>query len=590
MKTRRITILITLLTLLLTVGCVKKDPHTKLKESFNKAELLILKENTSANAIITDFEVVDKFEDYQITWTSDKPENITIDGNKVSVTLGNEIILVKLTATIKIEEEIITRTIEITILNNGGNGVESRKGTFNRSFPAYYEKGVPLIDDAHIIYINWDGFGHYYLEEFFESEAGKNSTLFKLKEEGVYFKDLRNTFPSLTNPVQNQILSGGTSLITKNIYRYYNKETDTVIQQARENNALILPQVTVEAGLSTASVAMYLAEPYLTSTDINKLYIPADTSNPKVVARGESKSTDHFSRMEQAIKMIKGEEVMVGGKGFVFDEMPRFTLIYADDIDGVGHNEKSTYGYPFSNSEQGRIDNVVNSLAGLDEKIGELVQLYKDKGLYEKTVFVITTDHGMSPFGSPSSIVVGKYSESKINDLKTKIESINPSYQFEYLDPGQSPSADTNIVAVGQNLQLALTFLNGSPSAAEYNLIKQALMAEEYVGLVRSKDELIIEDKVWAGANIDILVVPSEQYHFSTSAGVLGHFLVQATHDTYLETSRHIYGIVFGGPVKQGVITTKVENVSLGHVIADTLEINLGPTATAPKINFLKED
>ena len=58
---------------------------------------------------------------------------------------------------------------------------------------------------------------------------------------------------------------------------------------------------------------MYLARPYLTSTDKNKLYITEDATNPKVI---KGKSGDHFDRMEQAIKMIKGT-ILVGGQTFV---------------------------------------------------------------------------------------------------------------------------------------------------------------------------------------------------------------------------------------------------------------------------------
>ena len=36
-----------------------------------------------------------------------------------------------------------------------------RRGTFGREYPSYYEKDVPLIEDAHVVYINLDGFARY---------------------------------------------------------------------------------------------------------------------------------------------------------------------------------------------------------------------------------------------------------------------------------------------------------------------------------------------------------------------------------------------------------------------------------------------
>ena len=258
-----------------------------------------------------------------------------------------------------------------------------------------------------------------------------------MKSEGVYFENLRNTFPSITNPCQNQLLSGGTSLITGNIYRYYDKKTDSVIQQQRENKAKILPQVTVEEGLSTASVRMYLAEPYLTSTDKNKLYITEDATNPKVIARG--KSGDHFDRMEQAIKMIKGEPILVGGQTFVFDEMPRLTIIYCDDMDAVGHNENSHYGYPVAKTEEGRRANIQTLLKEMDEKLGELIKAAKDRGIYETLTFFLTTDHGMSPYGSRGVSDTKDYGKTKLYELINDISTYNKNYVLERVQPGYKP-------------------------------------------------------------------------------------------------------------------------------------------------------
>ena len=77
------------------------------------------------------------------------------------------------------------------------------KGTFGRKFPSYYEPGVPLIDDAYVVYINWDGFARYYLDELIKDAVGKASpTLQKIMEEGVFFDKLESTFPFITNPLQ----------------------------------------------------------------------------------------------------------------------------------------------------------------------------------------------------------------------------------------------------------------------------------------------------------------------------------------------------------------------------------------------------
>ena len=146
-------------------------------------------------------------------------------------------------------------------------------GTFDRPYAPYYEEGVSLLgDDSYVVYFNFDGFARYYFDAYLADETlSANSTLKKLMGEGTFFENLRNALPSITNPCQNQILSGATSAVTKNVYRYYSKVQDMVIQQERENSSKILPQLTVENGISTASVAHYLAEPYLSYSDTTKL-------------------------------------------------------------------------------------------------------------------------------------------------------------------------------------------------------------------------------------------------------------------------------------------------------------------------------
>ena len=46
------------------------------------------------------------------------------------------------------------------------------------------------------------------------------------------------------------ILSGSTSKITNNVYRYYDRENNIVVQQKRENKTKLISQVAVENDLS----------------------------------------------------------------------------------------------------------------------------------------------------------------------------------------------------------------------------------------------------------------------------------------------------------------------------------------------------
>ena len=162
--------------------------------------------------------------------------------------------------------------------------------------------------------------------------------------------------------------------------------------------------------------------------------------------------------MEQAIKMIKGEPILVGGQTFVFDEMPRLTIIYCDDMDAVGHNENSHYGYPVAKTEEGRRANIQTLLKEMDEKLGELIKAAKDRGIYETLTFFLTTDHGMSPYGSRGVSDTKDYGKTKLYELINDISTYNKNYVLERVQPGYKPQKRTNIVGVCTNLNMYMTF------------------------------------------------------------------------------------------------------------------------------------
>lgn len=588
------------------VGCNEDTPPTEslppgtdgssledvVKTAFLESKLIGLENNESLSQITENFKVVTKIVGHEIEWMATN-DVVTFDGDDVIIERGERNIEVKLIAILTLENnEEVKRNFDLVIIDiYGGIGMDLRRGTFDRAYPTYYELGVPLIEDAHVIYINWDGFAQYYLDEFFETEAGKNSTLYQLKDEGVYFDNLRNTFPSVTNPVQNQILSGGTSLLTGNIYRYYDKKTNQVIQQQRENNAPILSEITVGAGISTVSVHMYLSEPHLTSTDINKLYVTADSSNPKVQARGSARSGDHFSRMEQVIKMIKGEPVMVGGTPFTFNKMPEFTLIYADDLDAVGHNHVidtgvTGYGYPLAISEDQRRENIQTLLLEMDQKLGEMIEAAKARGIYDDLTFFLTTDHGMSPFGSRGPEEYKDYGKSRLPMLKEDILSYNSNYKLERVQAGDPVPETATIVGVSGNLNMFMTFKEDI-SDAELDNFKAYLQTLPYVYEVYTRQDLI--DNYMDIKDVDILVVPEAHYSFSmvSPAQVLPP---RGQHDTTLDTSNHVIGMIWGKGIKKGyVFQGQAFNYDFGITMAAVLGVDL-PLANGIVLDIFERD
>lgn len=415
--------------------------------------------------------------------------------------------------------------------------------------------------DNYLVYINLDGFAKYYYDE--AVKRGGVKTLQSLVGEGVMFDNLYNLPPSITNPNQAMIISGSTSAKTQNVYRYYDRVKNIVIQQARENEAETIYDKAVALNIPVATVRHFPAESVLSPTNPQALYITEGTG---VVADAEV-------RFEQAIKLVKGETVQNGSKQVKLAEVPRILTIYCDDLDALGHNEGDYYGYQKAGSEFGRINNVLSSLEKIDRKLLELIQAYKDRGIYDKTTFFLTTDHGMTPFGADSTVLpfLSKYAYSKWPALRDKLKSINKNYVFEYLGPDEKPSKSTTVVGVSAGLQMQLTFLDQSLTESDLEKIKEELLKEEYVYDVLTRKELLRQG-YWRGANVDLLIIPKEKYHFHGRSNPNNVYAVRGQHDSRLDSSAHIYGIIWGYRVKKnGIEKERALAPQFGVAMAEVL-------------------
>lgn len=458
----------------------------------------------------------------------------------------------------------------------------NRNPTYDRQHPKYFNVGKPIIRDAHVIYINLDGFARYYLDMFVNKHP--NSHLAKLMDEGAFFANLHNAMPSITNPCQNMILSGGTSVVTGNVYRYYDIKNNIVVQQKRENKAILLSKAAVKQGVSCVSVAHFLTEKDLTSTDMTKLYIRSNNELEVVKSRGDVKTNDHFARFEQLYRILRKEEVIVEGKPFVFETLPQLIIFYADDLDGVGHNEVSKYGYPLALSEQQRLENIHHLLHEMDQRIGKLIEICKEEGIYDKLTFFITTDHGMVPFGYDSIDDTKDHGYSKLPELFDAIKEIHPTLKIEFLRPDERAKLETNLVVVGANLNVQLTFLNGI-SDHELETLKNHLLKKQFVGAVKTRKEL--DEDGYLRHGCDMVVTPSRRYCFSKTLDK--PFMVRAQHDSLLEQANHIPGWIFGKGIKQlGVIPQKAYNYDFGTTMAAALGLVL-PDANGLVLDVFEE-
>lgn len=415
-----------------------------------------------------------------------------------------------------------------------------------------------------ICYINLDGFPRYYYDSFIERYP--NCNFVQASKDGVFFDNLRNALPSITNPCQNMILTGSSSIVTGNVYRYFDRKNNVVVQQGRENKNKTIVDVALEKGLRVISIAHYLTQAKLTS----QTYIYPDNTSKAVLDRID-KQGDHFSRFEQLIKVIKKEKIISQGEEIIISDLPDLIVFYADDLDGVGHNMVSCYGYPIATNESQRMENVLSLLKEMDDKFGEFIVACKQMDVYKDITFYITTDHGMTSFGLEDNTILKNYGKSCLPQLREVLHEIDKSYVLEMVNKNESPSKETTVVGVGCNLNLYLSFLE-KINDKKLEQIKQRLLREEYVESVQTRTEL--KNDLYAVLDVDLVVTPTGRYFFSKSEGQ--YYTIRGQHDSSIASANHIFGMIFGNEIMKDVIwKDKTYNYDFGTTMAYQLGIEI---------------
>ena len=468
-----------------------------------------------------------------------------------------------------------TTTTTSTTTSNGGQG----DSNMDPNNPTGNGSNNQNNKDAYVIYINLDGFGKYY----YDIAKSRNlvPTLQSILNEGAVFTNLKTLSPSITNPCQAMIISGASSSKTGNVYRYYDKTLNLVIQQARENNADTIYDSVIRNGVKAATIMHFPAESVFTLTNKNAQYIKTPSG---VVSNA-------MARFDQAIKLIKKETITNGTILTEIEEIPRFISIYCDDLDALGHNESAYDTFSIAKSESQRVDNVVTRLAQIDGKLAELIAACKEAGIYDKTTFFLTTDHGMQGFGAETDSILdvlsSKYTKTKWPELKKKLAEINSKYVFEYVAQNKSPQSNTTVIGCGSGLQMPLTFKEAH-TEAQLQEIKAKLLEEYYIADVLTRTELA-KLGFWMGANVDLLVIPAERYHFHGRDNQNNSYAVRGQHDTISENATVIYGAIWGAGIKNlGEFDGQYYNTSFGSTMAYLLGIDL-KNANAPVIYEILE-
>lgn len=415
--------------------------------------------------------------------------------------------------------------------------------------------------DTYVVYINWDGFAKYYYD--YASAHGKTPVIDVLIKRGVVFNNAYTGVPSITVPMQTAIVSGAYTNATGNVGRYYDKSKNIVVQMRYTNNAETIAEAISRKGLNTAAINQFTLQNRGTSdNDPKNLYISVDCDKSK------NQYNDYSARFDEAIKLIKGEIQLNGTK---IDEIPRFLAIYIDDLDGIGHNMESTYGIAVVNTEEDRLTNVVTRLNLMDKKLGEFIKACMEKGVYDDMTFVLTTDHGMAPYGKQKRIG-GNY-QTKLLDVVNSLKKAG--FNSQVLFEGEKPNADTDVVIVTYGLELQISF---TKKYTEDNVIKiiNAMKDKKYVGKIMKKEEMAARGCMDGFA--DLIISPKPPYSFKTG---FAYQTARGQHDSLDEKAQHIFSIMWGKRVKTGFkYDEKMHNIDFATTMAYLLGISGPKNAT----------
>jgi predicted AlkP superfamily pyrophosphatase or phosphodiesterase len=216
----------------------------------------------------------------------------------------------------------------------------------------------------HVILVDWDGFDPDYLGRAPTPNIGALTSRGNLSI-------AESTFTTKSNPTRASLSTGAYPEVHGNAAYYFDGATNEAVGQSRSLAAETISQALAAEGRTTAAVQWYMVQDHGTSYgDPEHLYLEPGGLFEQ--------------RVDAAIEILNLRPVNSGGKMVTVPRIPDFLAIYGPDLDAFGH------------AEGAESPNLGPLLAELDRQLGRLVQATKEVGIYERTAFLLTGDHGMT--------------------------------------------------------------------------------------------------------------------------------------------------------------------------------------------------
>lgn len=304
----------------------------------------------------------------------------------------------------------------------------------------------PVRPAQHVILIDWDGFDPDYLGRVpmphFESLARRGSLSLA-----------RGTYHTVSNPSRASTATGAYPEVHRNAAYYFDPVANRAVGQERFLAAQTIAQALAAAGKTIASVQWYMVQNYGTTFD--------DPAHLYVQPGGSLEG-----RTNVAIDILHRRPVNANGQLVTVPKIPDFLAIYDSDLDGLGHQEGA------------ESPNIAPLLAEYDRQLGRLVQATKNLGIYHKTAFLLTSDHGMTT-----------WNRTLIPQVLAAIAQAG--FQPEVVTPGNAPAALTEVILVPNSVRTGDFTLRGRAATLQGRAqIRAALEQLPEIARVFDDDDL----------------------------------------------------------------------------------------------------
>ena len=263
------------------------------------------------------------------------------------------------------------------------------------------EAGPSVGRPEHVILVDWDGFDPDYLG------LAPTPNIDALVARGS-LSTAESIYPTVSNPARASMSTGAYPERHGNAAYYFDGETGEAVGETRFLSAETITQALAAGGRTTAAVQWYMVQDHGASYgDPEHLYVEPGGLFEQ--------------RVDAAVEILNRRPVDSGGEMVTVPKIPNFLAVYGPDLDAFGHLEGA------------ESPNMGPLLVELDRQFGRLVQATRDVGIYEKTAFILTSDHGMT-----------SWRRSFVEGLAT-----TPALgRAEVVAPGRAPSWETEIVLV----------------------------------------------------------------------------------------------------------------------------------------------